>query len=249
LNDARSRLIDEIYSRALALAGEERRRLLNESCADDAELRRRVEALLAAAESAGSRLDDRFETARERLWHSLLAADAEAPESLTGLRIHSWRIGERISRGGLATVYRAHRDDGAFEQTVAFKVLRRGLDTEDVVSRFRAERQILSSLVHPSIAQVLDGGALPDGRPFLVLEYVDGLPITDYCEARAVDTAGRVRLLIEVLRALHHAHTRLVVHRDVKPSNVLVSDEGHVVLLDFGIAKLLDAETLPGAPP
>lgn len=191
-------------------------------------------------------VDDWFDGVRERLWRDLVAGDAEAREDLSGQRIHSWRIDELISRGGFATVYRAHRDDDAFEQTVAFKVLRRGLDTEDVVARFRAERQILSSLAHPSIAQILDGGALPDGRPFLVLEFVRGQPITEYCDTHKIDIPGRIRLLIEALRALHHAHTHLVIHRDVKPSNILVSDEGHVALLDFGIAKLLDAEALPG---
>jgi eukaryotic-like serine/threonine-protein kinase len=247
LNGQRARLVDEIYCEALALHGRDRLAFLDARCAGDDALRLDVEVLLAAAESQGDPIDERFGPARERLWRALLGKDGPQQEDLSDQRINRWRIVERISRGGLATVYRARRDDGEFEQTVAFKVLRRGLDTDDVVSRFRAERQILSSLEHPSIARILDGGALPDGRPFLVLEFVNGVPITDYCAARELDVHECVRLLIDVLRALHHAHTHLVVHRDVKPSNILVTDRGHVVLLDFGIAKLLDAEGLPGA--
>lgn len=242
LNLTRTRLRDEIYGQALGLRGRERLDLLAARCGSDVVLRREVEALLDAAEAPDDRLDRHFKAARERLWRRLRADGADAPEDLAGQRIHGWRIDERISDGGLATVYRAHRDGAEFEQKVAFKVLRRGVDNDDVVARFRAERQFLSSLDHPSIARILDGGALADGRPFLVLEFVDGLPITAYCEKRELDLKARVRLLIDVLGALHHAHMHQIVHRDVKPSNVLVSDEGGVVLLDFGIAKRLDAE-------
>jgi serine/threonine-protein kinase len=119
-------------------------------------------------------------------------------------------------------VYLASRDDGTYEQTAAFKVLRRGLDTDDLVARFRAERQFLSTLDHPSIAQILDGGSLPDGRPYLVLEYVDGLPITDWCEHQRSSIDERIRLLFDVLKALHHAHKHLIVHRDIKQSNILI---------------------------
>ena len=242
---AGDRSVDRIYAGALECGGPERRRYLDKHCGADGPLRREVEALLEAAEADGDPFEESVQAAREHFWRTVIGADAGrggAEEDLTGQRFHSWRIERCIARGGLATVYLAHRDDGEFAQQAAFKVLRRGLDTDDVVSRFRTERQILSSLEHPSIARILDGGALPDGRPYLVLEYVDGLPITEYCRSRNVDLAGRLRLVIRVLRALHHAHRHLVVHRDVKPSNILVAGEGDVKLLDFGIAKLLDGE-------
>jgi len=237
--------LDRIYTGALERRGGERRRYLDEQCRADEPLRREVEALLDAAEREGDPFAEQIQAAREHLFRSLLASDAKAEEDLSGQRFQNWRIERRLARGGLATVYLAQRDDGEFVQQAAFKVLRRGLDTEDVVARFRAERQILSSLEHPSIARFLDGGALPDGRPYLVLEYVDGRPITDHCSERGLELRDRLRLLIRVLRALHHAHSHLVVHRDVKPSNVLVSAEGEVKLLDFGIAKLLE----PGPSP
>lgn len=236
----RARHIDRLFAGALERSGRARRDYLAAECGVDAGLRARVEDLLAAAEAGDDPFEQPVEAVREHLWRTMLAKSDEAEEDLSGQRFHNWRIGQRIARGGLATVYLAHREDGEFTQRGAFKVLRRGLDTDDVVSRFRAERQILSSLEHPSIARILDGGALPDGRPYLVLEYVDGLPITEYCRRHDVGLAGRLRLMIRVLRALHHAHRHLVVHRDVKPSNILVADEGEVKLLDFGIAKLLD---------
>ena len=119
---------------------------------------------------------------------------------------------------GLATVYEAQRDDGQFSQRAAFKVMRRGLDTDDLIARFRVEREILATLEHPSIAGILDGGAMPDGRPYLVMEYVDGVSITEYVRSHELGTRERIRLVRDIAEALHHAHQRLFVHRDVKPS-------------------------------
>lgn len=242
----RRKLVDDIFTNALDLPGPEREAYLQERC-DDSEVLKEVRSLLDAAGAAPDRLDNHYSGVRDRLWASLVAGEETPEEDLAGQRAGIWRIHRRIARGGLATVYLAHRDDGEFDQVVAFKVLRRGLDTDDVVARFRAERQILSALDHPAIVPILDGGALPDGRPFLVLEYVDGVPITEHCEREGIGIDGRVRLIMQVLQALHHAHKHLVVHRDIKPSNLLVSSEGNVALLDFGIAKLLDPEALPGA--
>lgn len=238
--------LHRLFVGALGLEGSERARYLEQQCGDNDTLKRKLAALLAAAERSDEELASRIGTARERLFRAVLSDAEQVAEDLSGQRFGSWRLDERIARGGLATVYRAHRDDGAFEQTVAFKVLRRGLDTDDVIDRFRAERQILFQLDHPAIARIYDGGAMPDGRPYLVLEYVDGQPITTHCEQHTVGLRERVRLVAEVLRALHQAHRHLVVHRDVKPSNILVSNDGRVALLDFGIAKLLAPDTLPG---
>ncbi|NNF26644.1 MAG: serine/threonine protein kinase, partial [Gemmatimonadetes bacterium] len=144
-----------------------------------------------------------------------------------------------LGRGGMGGVYLAERADGAFEQTVAIKFLRPGLDTRDFVGRLLAERRILSSLEHPNIARLLDGGSTDRGLPYLVLEYVDGIPITEYCRRHGCTIDQRLELFIQVARAVQYAHSNLVVHRDIKPSNILVTDEGRVKLLDFGIAKLL----------
>lgn len=249
MNAARTRLLDEIYVQALGLNGRDRRAFLARRCGEDDELRREVLALLAAADAADDRLDRQVGAVRERLWRAMTEADGDSQEDLAGQCIGGWRIDEKVARGGLATVYRARGEGARSARSAAFKVLRRGLDTDDVIARFRAERQILASLHHPSIARMLDAGALADGRPFIVMEFVDGEPITAYCEQRGVDTSGRLRLLVEVLHALHHAHLNRVVHRDVKPSNVLVSREGKVVLLDFGIARLLDGGRASGASP
>jgi serine/threonine-protein kinase len=160
-----------------------------------------------------------------------------------GTEVGRYRIVRRVGRGGMATVYEAERADGAYEQQVALKVLRRGLDTEDLVRRFLTERQILSSLSHPNIARLLDGGSTAAGRPFLVMELVPGEPITSWADRHRLDVDARLRLFLSVAEAVHAAHRQLVVHRDIKPSNILVDADGRVKLLDFGIAKLLDTES------
>lgn len=247
MNSKHEKLVDEILTAALDYSGSARDKLISERCRGDIELEQAVLALLRAAESGADELVRKLDDARGEFLTEIFEEDPEAGEDLSGQVVNSWRLEKRLARGGLATVYIAHRHDGEFDQKAAFKVLRRGLDTDDLIARFRAERQILSTLEHPSIAQILDGGAMDDGRPYLVMEYVDGLPITTYCEQNNIDVRGKSILTIRVLRALHHAHTHLVVHRDVKPSNVLVTPDGNVALLDFGIAKLLDPESIVGA--
>ena len=242
--------VDEIFSAALELSGNERARYIDDCCADQSALKARVLQLLVAAEKDDNLLEQRFGGIRERITKQVFVSDEEEygdAEDLSGQRAGAWRLDQRLARGGLATVYVAHRADGEYDQRAAFKVLRRGLDTDDLVARFRAERQILSALEHPGIAGILDGGALNDGRPYLVLEFVDGKPITEHSQAADLLVRDRISLMQQVLRALQHAHRHLIVHRDIKPSNILVSADGHVSLLDFGIAKLLDPESLPGA--
>jgi non-specific serine/threonine protein kinase/serine/threonine-protein kinase len=144
-----------------------------------------------------------------------------------------------IGRGGMGAVYLGVRDDDAFQKRVAIKVLKRGMDTDSIVRRFRNERQILAGLEHPNIASLLDGGTTPDGRPYFAMEYVEGRPLVDYCETHGLDTAARVRLFRSVCSAVQYAHQNLIIHRDLKPANVLVTADGTPKLLDFGIAKLL----------
>jgi serine/threonine protein kinase/tetratricopeptide (TPR) repeat protein len=157
-------------------------------------------------------------------------------------RTGPYRLIRELGHGGMGTVYLAVRDDDAFQKRVAIKVLKRGMDTEAIVRRFRHERQILASLEHPHIASLLDGGTTRDGRPYFAMEYVEGQPITDYCDARQLDTTARLDLFRKVCAAIQYAHQNLIIHRDIKPANVLVMDDGTPKLLDFGIAKLLNPE-------
>ena len=141
----------------------------------------------------------------------------------------------------MGAVYLAARADDEYRKEVAIKLVRRGLDTEDILRRFRNERQILAQLDHPNIARLIDGGTTDDGLPYFVMEYVNGEPINAYCDANALPTAERLKLFRKVCAAVTYAHQNLVIHRDLKPSNILVTQEGEPKLLDFGIAKLLSA--------
>ncbi len=192
-------------------------------------------------QSAADAFFDRLEQeALPALARSALG-DGEDPLA-EGTRLGAWSILGELSRGGMGTVYLAERSDGEFEQRAALKVLHRGLDTDEIVERFRRERQILASLTHRSIARLLDGGATADGRPYLVMELVEGRPIDEHCDAQTLDLHARLQLFLEVADAVEHAHSRLVVHRDLKPSNILVTADGAVKLLDFGIAALLSGD-------
>ena len=150
-----------------------------------------------------------------------------------------YRVLELLGKGGMGEVYRGERADGQFEHRVAIKLLKRGMDSDEILRRFLRERQILAQLTHPGVARLLDGGLGPDGRPFFVLEEVHGEPITEYVEGAALTLRQRLTLFLAVCDAVESAHQRLIVHRDLKPSNILVTGEGQVKLLDFGIAKVL----------
>jgi non-specific serine/threonine protein kinase/serine/threonine-protein kinase len=224
------RRITDIFHEALALEPAARAAFLAALSPDDAAHRSAVEALLAANDS-----DDAFlDTPAARLAPDVAAHDAPPPP-----RLGPWRVGAEIGRGGMGAVYLALRDDAAYEQRAALKLIRPDALTPDVRRRFLSERQILARLSHPNIAHLLDGGTAPDGRPYLILEYVDGLPITAYADRKGFSTEARLRLFLEVASAVAYAHRNLVVHRDLKPGNILVTEGGVPKLLDFGIAKLL----------
>jgi serine/threonine-protein kinase len=171
----------------------------------------------------------------------LLTSEDEAP--LTGQQLGTYTVRELVGRGGMGEVYRGERHDGTFEQTVAIKVLRHGVYARELVQRFEVERRILARLAHPGIVTILDGGTVADRRPYLVMRFVDGKPITAWANEHQLGLEDRLRLFVSVADVVQYAHGQLVVHRDIKPSNILVSDDGKISLLDFGIARLLDPTT------
>lgn len=226
----RWRRLKALFGGALERAPAERGAYLAAEAGDDAALRAEAAALLAAHEDAGAFLvDPTVRTGPPRP-----PGEAQPRE-----RIGPYRLVRELGHGGMGTVYLAERDDDAYLKTVAVKLIRRGMDFDDVIARFRTERQILAALTHPNIAALLDGGTTDDGLPYFVLEYVDGAPIDRFCDAGRLSVARRLELFLQVCAAVQHAHRSLVVHRDVKPANILVTGEGVPKLLDFGVAKLL----------
>ena len=171
-----------------------------------------------------------------------LAADEVTADGLIGQRIGAFRLVRTLGRGGMAAVFLGERVDADFEQHVAIKLLRRGLYSELEQRLFQRERQVLATLDHPNIARLIDGGLTDAGIPFLVMEHVDGVPITQYAAERGLDVRSRLTLFLAVCRTVEAAHRSLIVHRDIKPSNILVEADGTVKLLDFGIAKLIEED-------
>ncbi len=245
--------LDRLLDRLLDLPEEEAERELAALSLEDRPLRSRLEAALAAARGESGPL---ARSAAES-WAPLLAGEPpDRPTMAAGTRLGPWEIEGELGRGGMGTVYAVRRADGAYDQPAALKLLRASADEPSARLRFLQERQILARLEHPAIARLLDGGVAADGRPWLALERVDGVPITDFADSRRLPIEDRLRLFLAVLGAVDFAHRNLVVHRDLKPSNILVTPAGEVKLLDFGIAKLLDSaadeptstRTLYGAP-
>lgn len=231
--------VSPVLDDALERPPEEWAALVEARCAGDDSLRERVMALLAAHRAAGGFLSEPVagpELAPED-------AEPDVPES-----IGPWRVLHELGRGGMGVVYLAERTGDQFRQRAALKLVRAGLGSDEVMARFRRERQIVAGLEHPCIARLLDAGRAADGRPYFAMEYVEGRPLTAWCEERKVRLEDRLRLFGQVCGAVQHAHSRLVVHRDLKPSNVLVTEAGEPRLLDFGIAKLLTEDEAGVAP-
>jgi len=224
--------VKEIFAEALELPPKERRGHLDEACGEDSDLRSQVEELLESHDAAG-----------DFLVNPALPPPSKDPES--GWVVGPYRTLRELGRGGMGAVYLGQRADEAFQKQVALKVIKRGMDTDEILRRFRNERQILANLDHPGIARLLDGGSTEDGRPYFAMEHVDGLPVDRYCKKNRLTTRQRLKLFRQICDAVQFAHQNLIVHRDLKPNNILVTAEGQPKLLDFGIAKLLD----PGAVP
>lgn len=239
-------IVREILYGALELAPDERSDYLRESCASQpASVRAQVATLLASYELGGEDFLRTLDLGRPP--DSLAGLSEPAASPWIGRRIGAYQVTEQVGRGGMGIVLRAVRADGQFEQEAAIKIIRAPLTLDFLLERFRYERQILAALDHPNIARLLDGGTTDDGLPYFVMEYIDGRPLDAYCDAHQLSLRERLQLFRAVCSAIQYAHQRLVVHRDIKPGNILVTAGGVPKLLDFGIAKILYAEVLrPG---
>lgn len=235
--DAAWQQIKEIFQAAVDLPTAARLDFLNDRCGDDAALRAEVDSLLT---HHGSALEPPNTAEVAEVFRR---AETGA---FVGCRLGPYELVSLIASGGMGHVYLARRADGAFEKEVAVKIIRQSVGNEEVRRRFLTEQQALAALDHANIARLLDGGVTPEGLSYLVMEFVDGVPINAYCDAQRLTITDRLELFRQVCDAVHYAHQRLIVHRDLKPSNILVTADGTPKLLDFGIAKLLD-ENLPAA--
>src|SRR5215472_8880644 len=211
--------------------------VIGRSCANDVDLLHEIESLLTAAEDAADPLEECAD--------DLAVAIPSQDLSEIGRRVGAYVIIREIGQGGMGTVYLAARADGYFEKEVAIKVLNRGAANEDVLRRFGTEREVLARLDHPNIARLIDAGTMDDGRPYFVMEYIDGVPITRYVEEKTNGITERLNLFLKVSAAVQAAHHKSVIHRDLKPNNILVNREGEPKLLDFGIAKVIGSKANP----
>lgn len=234
MNAERFRQIKEIFGAALDLPIEKRRSFVAEKCGDDEELLVEINAILDSHDEAEDFIEN---PAFDSLNNFVLN---ERDLKLSGKQIGAYRVVRELGHGGMGAVYLCERTEG-FRKQVAVKLIKRGLDTNDIIRRFERERQILAALDHPNIARLIDGGTTDDGLPYLVMDYVEGIPVTEYCAENDLSTEEILKLFQEISAAVAYAHQNLIVHRDVKPTNILVTKEGTPKLLDFGIAKLLAA--------
>ncbi|MBS1875642.1 MAG: protein kinase [Acidobacteria bacterium] len=234
----RWRRIEELFHQASEMAAESRAAWLDGACEGDKDLERQVLELLASDDEAGGGFVEGHVGAALKEFD---AAPAPAPERRAG----PYRLVREIGRGGMGTVFLGERADEQYHAQVAVKLLRTGFDTDFFLARFRRERQTLAQLQHPNIARLLDSGTSDDGMPYIVMEYIEGQSITDYCARERLNIEQRLSLFLPVCAAVAHAHQRFVVHRDIKPSNILVDTAGTPKLLDFGICKILATEAAP----
>jgi len=246
--------VRQIFEEAVERSPQERVAYLRVVCTGDEALRREVDSLLASHEDSGG---DFLETPAANLPRTLLFgkasgqtlanpdvptlpySDSDPGDYPEGYRVGQYQLQRCLGRGGMGAVWAATRTDNEFDKTVAVKLVRRGLDSHEILRRFRNERQMLAALDHPNVARLLDGGSTPDGLPYLVMEYVEGTRIDHYCDQNKLSISDRLRLFRDLCAAVQYAHQNLIIHRDIKPGNILVTRHKQVKLLDFGIAKLV----------
>jgi len=227
--------VKELFALALEREPQERSRFLLHACAGDDSLRTEIESLLSSFDGAATFLEDCPSA-------DLLSVQSPA---MAGKIIGPYRIIREIGQGGMAVVYLAERADDQYRKRVAIKMLMPGTKRDEILRRFRNERQVLAALDHPSIVRLLDGGSTEEGLPYLIMEYVEGVRIDEYCDTHRLSITERLVLFRAVCQAVQYAHETLVIHRDLKPSNILITKEGVVRLLDFGIAKVLNPQWSP----
>ncbi|HKE29344.1 MAG TPA: protein kinase [Bryobacteraceae bacterium] len=237
----------KLFFQAADLSPREQARFLDAMCGANDELRREVESLLAADRKNGQGVVAAVESAAALLFDPDALTPRGDSQDLAGQRLGPYRVVREIGRGGMGAVYLATRDDDQYRKQVAIKVVKRGMDSAEVLGRFRHERQILANLDHPFIARLLDAGTTSDGRPFLVMDYVEGVPVDVFCRQLALRVKDRLLLFVRISEAVSHAHRNLVVHRDLKPGNIFVTADGSPRLLDFGVAKLFSPEADRGS--
>ena len=212
--------VKELFQSALEGEGSQRKRFLDEACAGDPSLREEVESLLTSHEQAPSFIES---SALEIV--SKVLPD-QRDEQMVGQRIGPYKVIREIAHGGMGAIYSAFRTDDEYQKQVAIKLIKRGMDTDLIIRRFRNERQILANLDHPNIARLIDGGTTEDGLPYFIMDHVEGLPIDAYCDAHKLSIAEQLKLFRTVCSAVEYAHQHHVIHRDLKPSNILVTAEG-----------------------
>ena len=234
MNTKKLNIVKLIFERALGVNLSERDKFLEKECDDDEEIKNEVKSLL----DAYTQTKDFLEVPTIQSLGDTESAPTVDP--FIGKHIGHYLIESEAGTGGMGVVYKGKRDDKEFEHKIAIKILKHNFNSEYVLKRFQIERQTLANLQHPNIARLLDGGKSNEGFPYLVMEFIDGVPITQYCDDNKLNTRARLELFRTVCSAVQYAHQNLVVHRDIKPGNVLVNKEGRPKLLDFGIAKLID---------
>ena len=225
--------VDKLFAAAIELEDSKRLEFLKSKCGEDIRLLNEILSLLNEEQTIHPLLNKKasdFINVDEKL-------------NFVGQQIGNYKLVEEIASGGMGTVFLAERCDGIFEQKVALKIIKPGLSTIPIIRRFQHERQILAKLQHPNIAKLFDGGVTEDRRPFFTMEYVEGVPIDEFCDQKKLNIKQRLKLFIKVCETVQYAHNNLVIHRDLKPSNILIQKDGSIKLLDFGISKVLSAES------
>lgn len=242
--DERWQKIEAIFAKAVDMPPAEREAYLNQACDGDDAMRQEVDGLLSADKDAASFIDSPvFEsTSFPEMFGDI---DESVPPTFIGKKVGNYRLVSELGRGGMGAVFLAERDDSEFQKRVAVKLIKRGMDTDFILKRFRNERQILATLEHPNIAHLLDGGTTDDGLPFFIMEYIEGRAITEFCSDEKLSVTQRLQVFLQVCAAVEYAHQNSVIHRDLKPGNIMVMNDGTPKLLDFGIAKLLNPELAP----
>lgn len=236
MNPTRWAKISEIIEIALEKQEPERSAYLTEICGEDTALRDEIYSLLSFEDTETDFFD------KNQISPLMFADSDNLTNNFIGQTIGKYKLTELLGEGGMGAVFLAERTDGEFEQQVAIKLLKQGFVSKVALSRFVSERQILARLHHRYIAQLIDGGTTDEGMPYLIMEYVEGLPLLEYCQKKNLGLKERLQIFQNICSAVQYAHQHLVIHRDLKPSNIMVTEDGSPKLLDFGISKLVSAD-------